>query len=446
VFDLITSMTFLQILELRDCKRSVKKDILDECRGSWEEPEPSDDEATYALVCSGVDIDRIPSGCEKFTMFEECSTPGSWPEWKERRDKERRDRFTALKSRKESALLRKQDLEKESDLHRREASMAAHLRALEDAKRVAKERARDAENSKSLLAKSVTSSPLLKAKLAPSDSVPQDDIKSSDWSRTEADLTLSQLRGLQKWINVAKLPATQDSPGKGIADDAAAAPAQLSASSSAPVKETMKEKIARQKRESELAAASTARTTDEALVKVVQEPVIESSNSGKETLKEKIARQKREAEMAASAPSTPTMAPLDADSPMRARSDSSTGKETLKEKIARAKREAELAATSPSGPATGTPTSSAASPDTINADDGRPRSSSSVVKETLKERIARQKLEAAMAADSPNAGSEAAPPAQPAVSSVVISGLAARRGSTAFLRSIQRSPGNKGDC
>jgi len=68
----------LQILELRDCKRSVKKDILEECRSGWEEPEASDDEATYALVLSGVDINQIPSGIEKVSLlFQSAAFPES---------------------------------------------------------------------------------------------------------------------------------------------------------------------------------------------------------------------------------------------------------------------------------------------------------------------------------------------------------------------------------
>jgi hypothetical protein len=49
-----------------------------------------------------------------------------------------------------------------------------------------------------------------------------------------------------------------------------------------------------------------------------------------------------------------------------------------------------------------------------------------------------------MAGKAPNAVSAAAP--APAISAVVIGGLAAKRGSTAFLRSIQRSPGSMSDC
>jgi hypothetical protein len=566
-----------QILELRDCKRSVKKEILEECRGGWEDPEASDDEATYALVSSGLDINRIPSGCEKFAMFSECGIAGSWPDWKERRDKERKDRLAALKARKETELTRAQELQKEAETRRREAAIAAHLKALEDAKRLAKERAREAENSKPPAAKAGASSDNSKAHASS-----QDTSSRSSWSRTSSDLSLSQIRGLQKGSEVEKIPIKNDSSDKGVNGHDAAAPSQANSGSSAPVKETMKEKIARQKREADLAAASVAPTAGDDFMKIVREAVLEASgaenssgketlkekiarqkreadlaaaapstptsasfeadspmrarsdssagketlkekiarqkreaelaassaypalsspssgadhsrpaavkdalkeqnaqqhleanlaamstsevaapppmpssvteqlpgntenSSGKETLKEKIARQKREADLAAAAPSTPTSASFEADSPMRARSDSSAGKETLKEKIARAKREADLAASSPSS----TPTSSTATPDAANLDDVRPRSNSSVGKETLKERIARQKLESEMSGKSPTSAPAAASPQQASVNSVIIGGMAARKGSTAFLRSIQRSPSiaNVGDC
>ena len=58
---------FVQIVELRDCKRSVKKDILEECRVGWQEPEASDDEATHALVAPGMDIRLVPAAGDKFT-------------------------------------------------------------------------------------------------------------------------------------------------------------------------------------------------------------------------------------------------------------------------------------------------------------------------------------------------------------------------------------------
>ncbi len=86
-------------------------------------------------------------------------------------------------------------------------------------------------------------------------------------------------------------------------------------------------------------------------------PLNTSQLVGKETLKEKIARQKREADLASTAaaspvaPPSPTMASFDADFPTRSRSESSAGKETLKEKILRQKRESELAA-APASPST----------------------------------------------------------------------------------------------
>jgi hypothetical protein len=86
-------------------------------------------------------------------------------------------------------------------------------------------------------------------------------------------------------------------------------------------------------------------------------PLKTSQLVGKETLKEKIARQKREADLASTAaaspvvPPSPTMASFDADFPTRSRSEGSAGKETLKEKIARQKRESELAA-APASPST----------------------------------------------------------------------------------------------
>ena len=58
----------------------------------------------------------------------------------------------------------------------------------------------------------------------------------------------------------------------------------------------MKEKIARQKREAELAAASGATPVTAATHSDVQLSNGSESNSGKETLKDKIARQKREAD------------------------------------------------------------------------------------------------------------------------------------------------------
>ena len=134
----------LQILELRDCKRSVKKDILDECRSGWEEPEASDDEATYALVLSGVDINQIPSGIEKVSLFSECSISGIWPDWKERRDKERKIRIMALKARKEADAQQLKERLQQAEQERRDASLATHQAALETAKKIAAENLRDA--------------------------------------------------------------------------------------------------------------------------------------------------------------------------------------------------------------------------------------------------------------------------------------------------------------
>jgi hypothetical protein len=129
------------------------------------------------------------------------------------------------------------------------------------------------------------------------------------------------------------------------------------------------------------------------------------------------------------------MASFDADTPTRSRSESYAGKETLKEKIARAKREAEMSADSNSAP----------SSPVISADYGRPRAESSAGKETLKERIARQKLEAEMAGRSPTAGDVAASP-QRMNQGAIIGGLAAgKKGSTSFIRSIQKSSSNSSE-
>ena len=130
------------------------------------------------------------------------------------------------------------------------------------------------------------------------------------------------------------------------------------------------------------------------------------------------------------------MASPDADTPTRPRSDSSAGKETLKEKIARAKREAELAADS-----TSEVNASFATPVAANPNAERPRADNSAGRETLKERIARQKSEAELAGKSQNADTLAALPPSP-IQSAVIGGLAVRRGSTAFLRSIQKTSSN----
>jgi hypothetical protein len=600
-FDFLLNL--LQILELRDCKRSVKKEILDECRVSWQEPEASDDEATYALVTSGVEFHQIPSGSEKFSMFSECAVTGIWPDWKERRDKERKDRFAALKTRKDSTALQQKERERQADKERREASMAAHLKAVEDAKRIAKERALEAESSKVLRAKSApATTDVGKSSPSASGSGSRGETNRSSWSRTSADMSLSEIRALQKAVD-GQRSATDDTASKGgheqdvqLSDadskvssalnssshgisESSADHSQSNSGGSGPVKETMKEKIARQKREAELAKSpNIALTAGDAFRKVVQEAVRESSgaegSSGKETLKEKIARQKREAELAASAastssPSTPTLSSLDSDSKsdsgtpketlkekiarqkreadaaalavasasppadadelrsgavketlkekiarqkleaelaalstsdagsespllgarqqpnsaesssgketlkekiarqkreaelaastgspavpstpqsasfdagesMRPASDSSSGKETLKEKIARAKREAELASSSPS---TNSPMSSAAVPDCAPLEDGRPRSGSNLSKETLKERIARQKQDS-QSPKTPTANSGVSSPSQPVVSSAIIGGLAAKRGATAFIRSIQRPSGN----
>lgn len=604
LFDLLLNL--LQILELRDCKRSVKKEILEECRVSWQEPEASDDEATYALVTSGVEFHQIPSGSEKFSMFSECAVTGIWPDWKERRDKERKDRFAALKSRKESNALQQKERERTADKERREASMAAHRKAVEDAKRIAKERALEAEASKVLRAKSApASTDVGKSSSSASGSGSRGETNTKSQpkqNRTSVDMSLSEITALRKAV------ATDDTTSKGDHEhdvqlngadskvssalnlssheisESRADHSQSNSGGSGPVKETMKEKIARQKREAELAKSpNIALAAGDAFHKVVQEAVRESSgaegSSGKETLKEKIARQKREAELAASAastssPSTPTLSSLDSDSksdsgapketlkekiarqkreaeaaalgptsaspafasppadvdelrpdavketlkekiarqkleaelaaistsdagpespllgtrqqpnsaesssgketlkekiarqkreaelaastgspavPSTLRSasfdagdsvppasDSSSGKETLKEKIARAKREAELASSSPS---TNSPISSAAVPDSAPFEDGRPRSSSSLSKETLKERIARQKQDP-QSPKTPTANSGVSSPPQPVVSSAIIGGLAAKRGATAFIRSIQRPPGN----
>lgn len=419
------SLNVSQILELRDCKRSVKKEILDECRVNWQEPEASDDEATYALVTSGVEFHQIPSGSEKFSMFSECTVAGIWPDWKERRDKERKDRFAALKSRKESDALQQKERERTAEKARREASMAAHLTAVENAKRIAKERALEAEASKVLRAKSApASADVGKSSSSASGSVSQGETKRSSWSRTSSDMSLSEIRALQKAAD-GKLSAQDDtvsivehqhdvqlngldckvssainSSMHGISEKSADH-SQSNSGSSGPVKETMKEKIARQKREAELAKSpNVALTAGDAFRKVVQEAIRESigaetSSPGKETLKEKIARQKREAELAASAaststPSTPTLSSMDSDT----RSDIGAAKETLKEKIARQKREADAAALSSAS------ASLALASPPPDADESRRD------KETLKEKIARQKLEAELAAMST---SDAAP-------------------------------------
>jgi hypothetical protein len=168
---------------------------------------------------------------------------------------------------------------------------------------------------------------------------------------------------------------------------------------------------------------------------------VADSIAGKETLKEKIARQKREAaaapaaEASSAAVSAPTLATSNEDSVLRARSDSSASKETLKEKIARAKREAELAASSvtPDLAESVAALSDAAVPQVTRS---RTISSSG---ETLKERIARQKEQAApSAAALPSDGSAVS--TQPQVSTIKIGGLSAKRGSV-FMRSIQRPAG-----
>jgi hypothetical protein len=402
----------LQILDLRDCKRSVKKDILDECRAGWEEPEASDDEATYSLVMSGVDMNQIPSGSEKFSLFSECTISGNWPDWKERRDRDRKNRIASLKARKELAAQQLKERELQVDEERRQASLAAHQKALENAKKIASEKARDdARNHNAPTAKSGCASSNDEGSNIAVPASP------SAGSRISIDMSLSQIRALQKTMAEQKSSAAVEKIEENAAGAAksatinsgaqpnlpaypngndAAVQSQLNASISGTVKETMKEKIARQKREAELAAASGTPPLAKdafrnAVQEVVQASIEEGKGSGKETIKEKIARQKREAELAASegsgaSPSTPTSAFMDADASMRSRSDSSTGKETLKEKIARQKREAELitATSSPS------PTTLSLS---VDADEFR----SGMGKETLKEKLARQKLESEMA-------------------------------------------------
>ena len=187
----------VQILELRDCKRSVKKDIIEECRVGWQEPEASDDEATYALVTSGIDIRLIPAGGDKFTMFSECPVAGIWPEWKERRDKERKDRFTALKARKDAALLRLKERDNQAEKERRAESLAASQMAREAAKRLANERAAAANAAKT---KSGSSADRDKGKSRAPISV-SESAQTELMRRESTDMSLSEIRARDKAAN-----------------------------------------------------------------------------------------------------------------------------------------------------------------------------------------------------------------------------------------------------
>ena len=97
-------------------------------------------------------------------LISQCSASGVWPEWKERRDKDRKDRIATLKSRKDAQLLQLKEQDNQAEKERRAASLAAPQKAREEAKRLASERAAAANAAKPAKAKSGASAGLDKGK------------------------------------------------------------------------------------------------------------------------------------------------------------------------------------------------------------------------------------------------------------------------------------------